>query len=1011
MRVKPGILLIMGLFFLAGTVAAVGIPDTLTVTTDKPWIIANNLDQSTITIKVTNTTFPYSGDVPGVIVNLEVDPLYGNISPTQVTTNLSGMASSTFKVSNKSGAAQINASIPAGISGSTMQNIDHNSAYFADFSHPMNGTVASEVPFNISLTDQYRNPVDNRRGNHIINLHVSGPAPDDCGFAETGYAHDVTRILDANGNTSVNVKLTSRVGDNNIAMDAYESIPNQLEWITAEAIGKPFSMTQVYSPSGSPPTLPADGVSYFTIIYSLFDEYGNPTNKQFIWVNTSVTGEERQFLSNNLGQVTVQYGPRNSIGEIDITATSVANSTLALTQRIIFKDTGAAIISLTGNPATMPSHDVPPSTFVSNIVATVADVSGNAVNDTIVTFTLENETYEGTYNVTAHPSLSSSSSLTNKYGQAVVQFTPGSFTTAGNTLFNASATGHCNVNATWNNTKKIIPLTWKNYPFLSVKTSTDRSTVEINQTVNVSIAFTGDGWAFTQPSDVVLVTDLSGSMAGTKLTGTKAALKKFVGMSDGKLSIALASYSNAPVSYSTEAQQLYNIQKNNASAYPFNPYATEWTRMYGQPGNPDWYSDAKIDLDFTNASTNLNNTINTYGAKGGTCIGCGLGAAMSEFNMKGDPTHPKVIIIMSDGIANLAPINSTFPLKAYLPSDYKSSTDTSNTAKAAAISIASIIKDVQKIKIYTIAFGSDADTATLTSIASPGCNYIAADNTALSEVYAAIYAEVSDPGVDTTMSTDFQYINVTGVTIPGADVYTYVPSTKIGWQDGKINFTDQTTDWADHKLDFTIGTIKLKEQWNATFRLKVNQSGLIDVFGNHSTVTFNGGTQTLYLPQTFITVVPNLTVTNITGKTITLDNLMITENGEIKVLLPVTWSTNYTGNKTLTEKIKYCIKGRSSNCVDTGDWVIFDTVTHTYDPYTMEYVDFAQLDVTKLPPGDFKIQVRATASDAPDAVAETGFKPVGGRGKTFIKLEAPPFENFEPLFNQNPLGVVDSRSI
>ena len=292
MRVKPGILLIMGLLFLAGTVAAVGIPDTLTVTTDKPWIIANNLDQATITVKVTNTTSD-PGPVQGVIVNLDVDPLYGNISPTQVTTNISGMASSTFKVNTKSGAAQINASIPAGVSGSTMQNIDHNSAYFADFSHPINGTVASEVPFNVSLTDQYRNPVDNRRGNHIINLHVHGPFPDDCGFAEAGDAHDITRILDANGNATVNVKLTSKIGDNNIAMDGYESIPNQLEWISAEAIGKPFSMTQVYSPSGSPPTLPADGVSYFTIIYNLFDEFGNPTNKQFIWVNTSVLGEEK----------------------------------------------------------------------------------------------------------------------------------------------------------------------------------------------------------------------------------------------------------------------------------------------------------------------------------------------------------------------------------------------------------------------------------------------------------------------------------------------------------------------------------------------------------------------------------------------------------------------------------------------------------------------------------------------------------------------------------------------
>ena len=133
-----------------------------------------------------------------------------SMSPIQVTTNVSGMASSTFKVSTKSGAAQINASTQGGVSGSTMQNIDHNSAYFADFSHPINGTVASEVPFTVSLTDQYRNPVDNRRGNHIINLHVHGPFPDDCGFAEAGYGHDSARILDANGNTSVNVKLTSK---------------------------------------------------------------------------------------------------------------------------------------------------------------------------------------------------------------------------------------------------------------------------------------------------------------------------------------------------------------------------------------------------------------------------------------------------------------------------------------------------------------------------------------------------------------------------------------------------------------------------------------------------------------------------------------------------------------------------------------------------------------------------------------------------------------------------------
>jgi hypothetical protein len=182
-------------------------------------------------------------------------------------------------------------------------------------------------------------------------------------------------------------------------------------------------------------------------------------------------------------------------------------------------------------------------------------------------------------------------------------------------------------------------------------------------------------------------------------------------------------------------------------------------------------------------------------------------------------------------------------------------------------------------------------------------------------------------------------------------------------------------------LDFNIGTIKVGQSWNATFRLRVNQSGLIDVFGNHSTVSFNGGTEILNLPQTLITVVPNLAVTNITAKTITLDNLTCTETGEIKALIPVMWNTNYTGNNTLTEKVYYRID-------DKGPWIQFDIKTHPYDPLTMEYVEYAQLDVTKLPPGSYQIMVYATASDAPDTtIMLSDPVNVGNRGKTFIKLQ------------------------
>ena len=326
----------------------------------------------------------------------------------------------------------------------------------------------------------------------------------------------------------------------------------------------------------------------------------------------------------------------------------------------------------------------------------------------------------------------------------------------------------------------------------------------------------------------------------------------------------------------------------------------------------------------------------------------------------------------------------------------------------------SIYAKDNNIRLYTLSFAmnipADERNALITLANSTGGFYRHAPTQAdLEAFYAEIAGDLKDTAaVNASMTADFDTINVTGFAMNGDQVYDYVyhptESTKIRWQDGITNVSDQSADWlADSKLDFNIGTIKVGQYWNATFRSKVKQGGLIDVFGNHSTVSFNGGTEILNLPQTFITVVPNLSVTNITTKTITLQNLTWTETGEIKALFPVKWNTNYTGNKTLTEKVYYRI--------NTGPWVQFDTKTHPYDPLTMDYVDFAQLDVTKLPPGDYKIQVRATASDAPDATAETVSKTVGGRGKTFIKLEAPPFLDDTQFFNQNPWGIVDSRSI
>jgi hypothetical protein len=56
MRANAVILVVIGLLFLVGTVAAY-IPDTATIGSDKIWIIANGVDQSILTVEVMNSTY------------------------------------------------------------------------------------------------------------------------------------------------------------------------------------------------------------------------------------------------------------------------------------------------------------------------------------------------------------------------------------------------------------------------------------------------------------------------------------------------------------------------------------------------------------------------------------------------------------------------------------------------------------------------------------------------------------------------------------------------------------------------------------------------------------------------------------------------------------------------------------------------------------------------------------------------------------------------------------------
>ena len=147
MRANGGIFSIICLLLLVGTVAG-HLPDNSTITTSKPWVIANGVDQTIITVMVSNVS---EGAIEGAAVSFTIDnPVYGSVSPVTVISDATGKATSTFKVNTKSGVTVITANISSHdgyVETKTLtQNIDHDIAYYAHFSHPLNGTVASDVP-------------------------------------------------------------------------------------------------------------------------------------------------------------------------------------------------------------------------------------------------------------------------------------------------------------------------------------------------------------------------------------------------------------------------------------------------------------------------------------------------------------------------------------------------------------------------------------------------------------------------------------------------------------------------------------------------------------------------------------------------------------------------------------------------------------------------------------------------------------------------------------------------
>ena len=307
--------------------------------------------------------------------------------------------------------------------------------------------------------------------------------------------------------------------------------------------------------------------------------------------------------------------------------------------------------------------------------------------------------------------------------------------------------------------------------------------------------------------DVVLVTDLSGSMnSANKLGVAKDALETFVALAGDEMYIGLASFSNASKPYSDATWEKWLDQQNNHTL-PFHPYAGCDDKSKTSPNAYDsnahnGYSDAHIDMSFTQDKIALNNTIDNYNAKGGTNIAGGINAAKKMLNESGNPDRLQVIVVMSDGIATMAPIEPD-SLDAYMPSDWESS-DRSETGRIAAKEAANVVKQ-DGVIVYAIGFGSGADETTLRDVASTG-NYYDATVADIAEIYSEISGEIKK--------------------ITGARAYHVLPAdvdyvAESASAEPTVNSQTKTLEW-------NIGDLAPDAPWVVTFKVKPLN------LGNHS---------------------------------------------------------------------------------------------------------------------------------------------------------------------------------
>lgn len=909
---------------------------------DKAWITAGESDTVTLTVIISNPLVRITG------LTFSVESEYASAASFGPVQKLDETRYSTTFSCKKSGSPVITATLACSSGGTpqtpltvtTTQQVDHAAPYywaFIDFARE--ATTGAATPITVKLKDRYGNPVDSRReddeGRTAETVTFNCVSLPGAGFRYgSGYAATMMEVpVDPDGLAAVLYRVSTIAGANSIDIKAPPPISSRLITITGISNAVPASIEAKVVPheGGDPPYVPADGRSSFVMTYVMFDEFGNPCRNCGLDISTSVPGEEMSFKSNENGKVVMQYGPRDTVGMITIDAVAVDNRSVSVSTVVEFVSTDPVDMVLTASPQVMPSHDVDTG-HIALLIAKVIDKKGNPVSGEEVEFSLSD--IAAGPEKAADPYLVAPSAITDEDGIAVVEFVPGTFIRdQSDPDYNGNARMTCDATARWGGTSRTLTLEWMNFPYLSVETLVQPGTVAQNGTVQVTIDLIGNGYAIQSvPIDVVLCIDRSGSMLmdyPDRMVSTMEAARIFNSkMSVGRDQVGLVSFGRSGpadiYNYNYRCWAGSDSTSSDDSAYISAHYASNG-KSY-----PDF---ATLDLGLSFNHAAVDHSIGTLVPMGGTSMRAGIYKAIKEIrdNGRGNETV-RALVVLSDGDYNtygdplargaacphLSPENFGELTPEYYPFRDLPYAEQDMRVFAAG----------NDIRIYTVAFAggiSEGGRTTLRMLAegTGGEYYYAPSGDDLAAVYTEIAGRLrADAGVNTTMYLDCSNIVINSnstVTNDAANPvfeYEHVPgmSTTIeSWNEThtmipKYEF-DQTGDWrAGRSLSFgtdTIGTIGLGQTWEVNYILNMTISGNINIFGPDSLITFNNGEATLSLPDTFVTVVPDLNRTGPTAGVIDVYDLRPLNSPPYDEYVDLAWNLNYTGTDDVRQELSW----------------------------------------------------------------------------------------------------------